>query len=400
MRNIRFFCAALALSLVLAPLSPSARAAEAQPLLPSVREYAGAFSDVTGSWCERYVETVYETGLMDGTSAERFDPDSSLTYAQITAITARLSSLLGGGDGAFPPPEDGEAWYQPCAAYLSETCDDEMVHALLKNLSLLPQYPTAACIRRDFVWMLAGVLPDTALPPINEVSCVIDSVDQGVPAFYRAGILNGLDAYGSFGGEASLTRGAAAAMLSRIVDPAQRLHFTLKSFDLCRDILQVSPDTILLTVGERDVTAALFANQLCTSLYQRGGPADNALADAIRFWCLYHAPVPVMAEEKGILLSRQELADISQSAQSMDGYLGLSSEYWQYEHTSTALNLQLRDLYCQADWKTGESLYHSDLERLSQSLLETAAPSAALRAMDLSAVYHRLTASPFAHWTD
>lgn len=89
MRNIRFFCAALALSLVLAPLSPSARAVEAQPLLPSVREYAGAFSDVTGSWCERYVETVYEAGLMDGTSAERFDPDSSLTYAQITAITAR-----------------------------------------------------------------------------------------------------------------------------------------------------------------------------------------------------------------------------------------------------------------------------------------------------------------------
>ena len=82
----------------------------------------------------------------------------------------------------------------------------------------------------------------------------------------------------------------------------------------------------------------------------------------------------------------------------MDGHLGLSAAYWRQQSENSKLNLKLKDLYWEADWKSGEYLYHSDLEKCSQSLLQTAVPAAALESMDLRAVYQRLIASPFIAW--
>ena len=105
-----------------------------------------------------------------------------------------------------------------------------------------------------------------------------------------------------------------------------------------------------------------------------------------------------MAKEKGISLSEKELAESAAYAQSMDGHLGLSAAYWQQQSQNSKLNLKLKDFYCEADWKSGEYLYHSDLEKLSKSLLQKAVPTDMLLSMDLRAVYQRLMASPFITW--
>lgn len=55
-------------------------------------------------------------------------------------------------------------------------------------------------------------------------------------------------------------------------------------------------------------------------------------------------------------------------------------------------------LYWEKDWKTGEASYHSDLEDISETLLESAALSDAMNGLDLEAVYNRLTNSPFLLW--
>ncbi|MCI6320643.1 MAG: S-layer homology domain-containing protein [Clostridiales bacterium] len=396
MRKLRLSALLLALVMLLCILPVSA-AESSSWLVPKVKGFPG-FADVKGTWCESYVETVYQAGLMEGKSTAKFDAASPLTGAQIAVITARLHSLLRGGDGVLPAPGEGEAWYQPAVDYLNSHCEDGGVREILRRFNWTTlNFANTPCTRLCFVTMLAGVLPET-LSTINEVRIVPDSTDARVLAFYRAGILNGSDDYGTFGESASLTRGAAAAMLARLVDPAQRLTFTLKSFDLCRDVLGAEPETVLLTVDGKEVTAALFANQLCTSLYQRKGGADKTLTDAIQFWCDYHAPFQVLAEKRGISLSEEELAESAVYAQSMDGYLGLSAAYWQQQSQNSKLNLKLKDLYCEADWKSGEYLYHSDLEKCSQSLLQTAVPTDALRSMDLRAVYQWLMASPFITW--
>lgn len=399
MKKYRVFAALLALVMLLTLLPVSALAAEgADWLIPPMREYR-AFTDTPGTICEEAAATCCRAGLMDGVDSKHFLPSSGLSHAQIIVISARLHRLLTGGtlDDFEPISLKGADWWTPYDGYLREQLSalaEDTVYAIIRET------PTDACCRSEFFHLLSAVVKaaGTSLPERNAVYAVPDCCDQDILQFYRWGVLGGKDQYGTLRGGDALSRGAAAAMLARLVDPAQRLTFTLKSFDLCRDVLGAEPETVLLTVDGKEVTAALFANQLCTSLYQRKGGADKTLTDAIQFWCDYHAPFQVLAEKRGISLSEEELAESAVYAQSMDGYLGLSAAYWQQQSQNSKLNLKLKDLYCEADWKSGEYLYHSDLEKCSQSLLQTAVPTDALRSMDLRAVYQRLMASPFITW--
>ena len=163
-------------------------------------------------------------------------------------------------------------------------------------------------------------------------------------------------------------------------------------------MLGVEPDAVLLTVDGQDVTAELFAYQLCTSLLQWEGTADEALDDAIRSWCEYYAPFQVLAKEKGVTLSAETLAKITAEAQASAGLYGTTAAYQQFQKEGIALSSALCDLYIEADWKWGESDYHSDLEKVSKALLEKSSAADALRSMDFKAVYGRLKSSPFAAW--
>lgn len=87
MRNLRFSALALAVTLMLLSALPAAAAEGDDWLVPRVKD-APAFSDTAGAWCEAEVSTVYEAGLMEGRSAERFDVTAPLTNAQIAVITA------------------------------------------------------------------------------------------------------------------------------------------------------------------------------------------------------------------------------------------------------------------------------------------------------------------------
>lgn len=407
MKKARLFSLFLTLTLLFTTLPASAE----EPLLisPAPRETeesnwliapvkdAADFSDITGSWCEAAVDTVCRTGLMQGKTAERFDATSPLTYAQITVITARLHHLLSGGDGVLPAAGEGQAWYQPAADYLKAQSEDENLLYVLKRLEQEEPYPNTPCIRYTFVQMLSAVLPQDALTPINDVTVILDLWNERavILPFYQAGILNGSDAYGTFGGETTLSRGAAAAIMARLVDPQQRLTFTPKSFDLCRDVLGVEPETVLLTVNGEEIPAALFAEQLCTSLYQWEGNGVNAKKDAIRFWCQYQGSLRVMAKELGVTLSPEDQTAIGRIAEERDGYLGLPAAYWQFRQELIVLNHNMNNFYREKDWKWGANEYHSALEKISENMIQNTVPAPALEAMDLSAVYQRLMKSPF-----
>ena len=409
MKKARLFSFFLTLALLLTTLpvsaapiliSPAPQRDPAAGWLIQPMKSESEFPDVTGSWCETAVDTVCRTGLMQGKTAERFDATSPLTYAQITVITARLHHLLNGGDGVLPAAEEGQAWYQPAVDYLKAQSNDETLLYLLKQLERDDEYPNTPCIRRSFVQMLSAVLPENALTPVNDISVIPDLAinEADILPFYRAGILNGSDAYGTFGQETTLSRGAAAAIMARLVDPQQRLSFTLKSFDLCREVLGVEPDTVLLTVNGNEIPAALFAEQLCTSLYQWEGNAANAKKDAIRFWCWYQGSFRILAEELGVSIPADKQEEIRLEAEEKDGYLGLPAVYWQFRSEGSSLNLMMRNLYWEKDWKWGESYYHNDLEDVSEAMTQNAVPAPALETMDLSAVYQRLMKSPFVQW--
>ena len=260
----------LTLILTLSLTAPAA-AYNSGCLVPQKKTYSTAFADTKGAWCEAAVKTVYEAGLMDGKSASAFDPSGSLTYAQILVITARLHALLHGGDGVLPAAAAGQAWYQPAVDYLTAqvTQDTEAAYylqSMLEDGDYLAFMAAEPCDRYDFVWCLAAVLPESALTPINAITQLPDTGDTDILRFYNAGILTGSDQYGTFSGFDFLNRGQAAAMLARIVDPAQRVKFTPEVLVMSRAVLGLAPETPMLTVGDFTVNAELYTYALTSSI--------------------------------------------------------------------------------------------------------------------------------------
>lgn len=157
------------LTALLLSSSLPANAAEEDWLLPKTSDVP-VFADTAGVWCEPEIAVVCQAGLMAGKSADRFDAQAPLTYAQITVITARLHALLNGQDGTLPAAGAEEAWYQPALSLLEAECAAPDVQSILKGFSD-PAFPDSPCTRRSFALLLSGVLTEP-LPAINDVDRV------------------------------------------------------------------------------------------------------------------------------------------------------------------------------------------------------------------------------------
>lgn len=222
---------------------------------------AGQFSDVSSTgWYAENVRTAYEYGLMTGKSDDSFDPEGNLTVAEAIVIACRLHNTYYGNSAAFGA---ATPWYQPYVDYA------------VKNKIIGAEYSYGVPVSRlDFALFISNALPDGALPQINEIaqndipdlyagspysdavaalsgagvlgagsaarlqflSAVMGSGVGAVPSsdgreavyrLYRAGILTGNDEYGTFTPDTNITRGAAAAIISRAVEPSLRKHVAL-----------------------------------------------------------------------------------------------------------------------------------------------------------------------------
>ncbi len=206
------------------------------------------FEDTADHWAAAYIDVCARTGLMEGVSDARFDPNGSLTLAQCAAVAVRFDAALTGA----AEPARGSPWYQGYA------------DALAARGVELPADLNAKCTREQFFRMLSAVTPETELEPINDISSLPDARDEAILRFYRAGILTGMDQYGSFRGHLPLTRAECAAMLARLADESLRTRFRPERGDGSDAMacLQLPAGETALTVGGRAVTAGLFTAAL------------------------------------------------------------------------------------------------------------------------------------------
>ena len=119
-----------------------------------------------------------------------------MTLAQAAAIAARLGASFAGE--TIPAAKDGAAWYGPSFDYLSgvlEATGDGVLYATLAA------EPGRQATRAEFFALLTAVTPAEQLPAINAITSLPDTEAAGVLALYNAGILTGVDAYGTFAGE-------------------------------------------------------------------------------------------------------------------------------------------------------------------------------------------------------
>lgn len=402
MRRLRLFPLLTALLLVLTTLP--AAAAESDWLLPKVRE-TPAFSDVQGTWCQDYVKTVCEAGLMEGKSADRFDPAGTLTEAQRLVIGVRLHALFHGRTLEAAAP--GEAWWLPAARYYLEADQgDTLGDTAAAEWAALADTPAT---RLSFAWQMVWSTPSEHLTPINNITEIPDFSDSAyqsagfgetpVLSLYQAGVLNGTDSWGKFDPRGTLTRGQAAAMLARIIDPGLRLKFDLPDFDLCRDVLQLAPETVLLTVGGTGITAEQLSDQLAQAL-KAWPPEDTDTAlKTVEAWASERIALERLAALRGISVpsGEQLTADIRLSARRpgvSDGALK-----WEVQHNELEAALAFYYDPSLTAYLPGFSPRPAAMERDLTTISATLSvvPSSALNALDLAAVRQRLVASPYSY---
>ena len=182
----------------------------------------GQFTDVPEDlWCAGNVQTAYEYGIMGGKSDTYFDTASSLTVAQTIVMACRLHSGYTGDGAEFAA---GDPWYQSYLDYAAEN-------------GILWEYDDydAPVSRAAFAMIAGSALQDAALPVISDVEegAIPDvpldaNYTEAVYRLYDAGVLTGNDAYGTFTPFSHITRGAAAALVSRMADPSLRVAVTLE----------------------------------------------------------------------------------------------------------------------------------------------------------------------------
>lgn len=187
-----------------------------------VNDYTvGQFKDVPASkWCAANVQTAYEYNLMQGKSDTYFDTDGNLTIAQAIVMACRLHSIYYGTNYNF---QKSDPWYKDYVDYA-------LKYGILDSTQ--ESYDTPVT-RAGFAKILSGALPDSALQRINNVTNIPDvsaseSYALAVYRLYNAGILTGNDVYGVFTPFSKITRGAAAAIVSRMANETLRKEFSLQ----------------------------------------------------------------------------------------------------------------------------------------------------------------------------
>lgn len=195
--------------------------------------YTGQFSDLTtASVFYDNVVALYEYGLSVGKGDGTYGLTDSMTVSQIVIFAGRIRSLYRTGDaeagaGSYPA-QAGQPACMPYLLYLQ--AEGVLGTELDGDLS-------AAATRAQMAHVLARTLPETALPLVHDTLVTEGYADkrfipdvteytpyyQDILRLYRCGVSVGSDNVGSFRPDAPITRGAAAAMLTRMVDPSLRV---------------------------------------------------------------------------------------------------------------------------------------------------------------------------------
>ena len=175
-----------------------------------------------------------------------------------------------------------DKWYRDAFYYVE--CRN-----LSEDIPAYTVYDDGSASRMEFARALAAAAGP--LEPINSIAALPDTDEEAVLSLYNAGILNGLDAYGTFGGVLGLSRAEGAAMLTRVLEPETRLTFTPAPLPY-RDYTLTELDT---GGGETDIWPWISAEYLV--LYRQDADG-NGLGE-----CLLRADGSLILPEEDVTFS-------------------------------------------------------------------------------------------------
>lgn len=227
--------AALVLAITLAvSLTPAASAASRRmDNFKKTLTYPG-FSDVSESaWYAKDVHAVYELGLMNGKSEDKFDPDGQLTVAEAITLAVRVSAIY--YETSFT--SGGTPWYQNAVDFAEE-------HNIVSKGQFTQADYNRPATRAEMAMLLFETISISDFNRINRITYIPDITTKTpgwneIYLLYNAGVLTGKstlvegqlsgDRAGSFFPDNTVTRAETAAIMHRVAVPSERVSFSLSS---------------------------------------------------------------------------------------------------------------------------------------------------------------------------
>ena len=184
------------------------------------------FVDIpSDSWYYSSVKAAWENGLIDGVTANEFKPNATLTVAQTIKLAAALHQLDRTGEVSLK--NGGANWYD---SYVNYAVVNGIIEKNYANYTKAQM--NAPVTRGEFVHIFHGAeeaykaintVADNAIPDVKAT----DKFAPEIYEFYRAGILTGSDAKGTFHSASTIKRSEAAAILLRMFEASARVSIDL-----------------------------------------------------------------------------------------------------------------------------------------------------------------------------
>ena len=204
------------------PVSPNAGVGKK----PEAEKEALPFTDVPQTaWYYESVQSAWAAGLIDGVTATKFKPDDTLTVAQAIKLAAALYQME--HEGEVTLRNGGANWYD---SYVNYAVTNGIIEKDYANYTKAQM--NAPVTRGEFVHIFHGAedaykaintVADNAIPDVKAT----DKFAAEIYEFYRAGILTGSDAKGTFHPASSIKRSEVAAILLRMFEAAARVSIDL-----------------------------------------------------------------------------------------------------------------------------------------------------------------------------
>lgn len=212
----KLLSALLSLALVLG-VTPSVGAEESS---------SGGFTDVSAdAWYASYVNDMAAGGYVTGVDETTYDPNGNLSVAQFTAM---IANAFYGETLAEEKQNNTGAWWDPFFSAVDARGGMENTKAAAHffNWRNWDNYADVSITRCDVAAMIANLVHERGIEPMNAVDADLfirtlpDTVSPhyhiSVATAYQYKLMTGR-ANGEFDGDATLTRGEAAAVLSGLL---------------------------------------------------------------------------------------------------------------------------------------------------------------------------------------
>ena len=193
----------------------------AQAVVNAVVPFTNPFIDVHPTdWFYTNVMDAVQMGLVNGTTPTTYAPNGNLSIGSAIKLAACMHQYY--HDGAVTLVNGTVIWYDTYVDYA-------IANGIISSSTYAGRYDNNAT-RAEYVKIFYYALPTSeytqiqTVPPgaIPDVS-ITDSYGYEVYTFYRAGILQGNDALGTFAPNSNITRSGVAAIISRMMTSANRI---------------------------------------------------------------------------------------------------------------------------------------------------------------------------------